>query len=389
MRRLFGLKKKTGRRECWLPAAVMAVALGIVMAAGQAVTAMALETGAYLVTVKPSYRNPATGAIDDPGNNEAIGQGMTERMCGSTGLLEVDDSGGMYLTVRYYLSQFIKNVSFEEDMQGSFTTLPHEEMQTRAAVEGASDLEEKYGYTDYRIPINSMESVFRGKAYIDAMGRDVVYFFTFSDPVKGSGDFKVSASRTGDSAAPETQGAELPAQGAAEPDEALHAEPADEEGREIRDTGASGTGSNGSGHADDPVTGIPGKPSGKTSSGVSSLPAEPEPDDQGEDFSLDTRYDLSAVPVKEARKLVDPMLEKATGITGGTYKHDIGTSAASMGTMDEGSNGNRTVMIVLLAAAFLLLLQYAVSALRRDGGKRASPGQYPENAEKSERGGRA
>ncbi|WP_077612931.1 heme-binding Shp domain-containing protein [Clostridium sp. Marseille-P2415] len=380
------MKKKAGKAGNRLPAAVMAVALGIVMAAGQAMTAMALETGTYLVTVKPSYRNPATGAIDDPGNNEAIGQGMTERMCGSTGLLEVDDSGRMHLTVRYYLSQFIKNVSFEEDMQGSFTALPHEEMQTRAAVEGASDLEEKYGYTDYRIPINSMDSVFRGKAYIDAMGRDVVYFFTFSDPVQGSGDFKVSASRTWDPAAPETQGAETQG-GTAEPDEASYAEAAAEEGGESREAEASG--GNGSGRRDDPVTGIPEKPSGQTSSGVSSLPAEQEPDGQGEDFSLDTRYDLSAVPVKEARKLVDPMLEKATGITGSTYKRDIGTSASSMGTKDEGSNGNRTVMIALLAAAFLLLLQYAVSALRRDGGKKASLGRYPENVGKSERGGRA
>lgn len=384
MRRLLGFNKKPGNR---LPGALMAVALGIVMAAGQVMTAMALDEGTYLVTVKPSYRNPVTGAIDDPGNNEAIGQGMTERMCGSTGLLEVDSSGRMHLTVRYYLSQFIKNVSFEEGVQSSFSTLSYEEMQIRAAVEGATDLEEKYGYTDYRIPINSVDSVFRGKAFIDAMGRDVVYFFTFSNPVPGSGDFKVSGSLALDSAAPETQGAELQTQEeTANPDEASYAEAGEEEGVS-GETEISEAGSNGSGRADDPVTGIPAKPSGETSTGGLSLPAESET--SAEDFSLDTGYDLSAVSIKEARKLVDPMLEKATGITNGTYESDIKTSAASMGAKDDGSNGNRTIMMALLAAAFLLLLRFSVSAFRSGGGRKASPGQRPERMGENEYGGGA
>lgn len=153
------------------------------------VPAFAMDAGAYLVTVKPSYTDPENGSIEDPGNNAAIGQGMTERLCGSTGLLEVGADGSMWLTVRYYLSQFVSDVSFEERSGGSYRTLSYQTMQTKAPVDGATEITEKYGFTDYRMPITSLDSVFRGKAYIEPMGRNVVYFFTASSPVSGSGDF--------------------------------------------------------------------------------------------------------------------------------------------------------------------------------------------------------
>ena len=95
-------KKRFGQR---LLAGVMTLTLTMGIGAVRPVTAWATEEGTYL------------------GNNEAIGQGMTERMCGSTALLEVEGSGTMYLTVRYYLSQFISDVTFEERDGGSFTEL--------------------------------------------------------------------------------------------------------------------------------------------------------------------------------------------------------------------------------------------------------------------------
>ena len=159
---------------------------------GRAPLAWALPKGNYLVTVSPSYRDPESGEIEDPGNNEAIGQGMTEKLCGRSGLLEVGEGGEMYLTVRYYLSQFVRDVSFEERSGVSFSPLSFQEMQTRAPREGADNIDEKYGYTDYRMKVKSMDSVFRGKAYIEPMGRNVVYFFRFGNPVPGSGDFVLS-----------------------------------------------------------------------------------------------------------------------------------------------------------------------------------------------------
>lgn len=180
-----------------------AAAFTVIFLALHSFRALALDAGEYLVTVTPSYTDPDSGKIEDPGNNAAIGQGMTERLCGSTGLLEVDRNGNMWLTVRYYLSQFVSNVSFEERSGGSYLSRSHAAMQTKAPVAGATDITEKYGFTDYRFPIASMDSVFRGKAYIEPMGRDVVYFLTVSSPVKGSGDFVVSAK----AAEPETTAA--------------------------------------------------------------------------------------------------------------------------------------------------------------------------------------
>ena len=53
----------------------------------------AQDPGTYTVTVTPTYRDPVTGDIEDPGNNEAIGQGMTENLCGSAGLLKWRKTG--------------------------------------------------------------------------------------------------------------------------------------------------------------------------------------------------------------------------------------------------------------------------------------------------------
>lgn len=391
MRRLTDVMKKKGKTGSRLTAAVLAAVLGIAAAAGQAMPAMAMNEGNYLVTVKPSYKNPATGAIDDPGNNEAIGQGMTERMCGSTGLLEVDGSGRMHLTVRYYLSQFIKKVSFEEGAGNSFSSLSYEEMQSREAVEGASDLEEKYGYTDYRIPINSMDSVFRGNAYIEPMGRDVVYFFTFSDPMPGNGDFKVNSSQEVQTPAADIQSPGLQTrEREAEPEGEFYESVQEETGEDevISREADVFEGGNGSGQADDPVTGIPSKPLEAAFTGGDSVPETGETGISEEDFGLVTGYDLSAVPIEDARKLVEPMLKKADGITGGTYKEEVGAAPVSAGTKSGGGNGNRTVMMVLLFASALLLLQFPYSAFKRKRGNKAAPVRHQEPMEENGWGGR-
>ena len=121
-------------------------ALTAVMTLGSAVPVFAIDAGTYTVTVIPKYRDPETGVIEDPGNNEAVGQGMCERMCGSTGLLEVEASGDMYLTVRYYLSSFVHDPTFEERTGGgSFgPAIDYQVMQVVDPVEGAKNIEDKY-----------------------------------------------------------------------------------------------------------------------------------------------------------------------------------------------------------------------------------------------------
>lgn len=348
-----------------LKAAVFGIAVSLISMAG-ATPVFATEAGAYMVTVQPSYTDPETGKTEDPGNNEAIGQGMTDRMCASSGLLEVEESGNMYLTVRFYLSQFIGNVTFEERTGSSYISRTYQEMQTKAPVEGASDISEKYGYTDYRLQVGSLDSVFRGNAYIDAMGRNVVFFFTVSNPVKGSGDFVVTT-RTEQPVQTEGTVETAAAVGAAA--ENQDAEAITEQNDESRylektehpeQTGQRTAGQtdsdrdvffvNGSGEVNDPVTGIPQKPSVSgtgTQSGSS-----------GTSYHLDTVYDLSQVPLAQARKLTEPILEHAVGITGMTGAADFQANAASLSLAGKDRNPNKTIMLMLFSVAAVLAARF-------------------------------
>lgn len=388
---------------------------------GRAPRAWALPKGNYLVTVSPSYRDPESGEIEDPGNNEAIGQGMTEKLCGRSGLLEVGEGGEMYLTVRYYLSQFVRDVSFEERSGGSFSPLSFQEMQTRAPREGADNIDEKYGYTDYRMKVKNMDSVFRGKAYVEPMGRNVVYFFRFGNPVPGSGDFVLSQENAREESSgaqgresrgsereasyseggyPEERGGE---QSGASPDPAER--PAASFYREYRerdagDGGNGGNGSNvgngsnegnGSGDADAPVTGIPEKPadlkarrassdgrglsgsgdssgSGESLSGSGNLSGDGDSGDSG--YRLDTDYDLSAQPMEEARKLTEPLLKNAVGISGESWKRDEASSPKEKGEKNHksGFSASKLVMLLLLALSAVLLGCFFFFGRRRDKG---------------------
>lgn len=371
-----------------------AAAFTVIFLALHSFRALALDAGEYLVTVTPSYTDPDSGKIEDPGNNAAIGQGMTERLCGSTGLLEVDGNGNMWLTVRYYLSQFVSNVSFEERSGGSYLIRSHAAMQTKAPVAGATDITEKYGFTDYRFPIASTDSVFRGKAYIEPMGRDVVYFLTVSSPVKGSGDFVVSAK----AAEPETTAA--PAETAAaqagnSPQTGTAAQTGNDpyayypEELEDEDWDSGGTGNgvgtgtavgadagsgvtagNGSGNADDPVTGIPQKPgSVGAGSAAGTTGASGAAGASGtEQWSAATDETASA----EARKYGESLLKDAVGIT-----MTVG-GAAALPTETEAPkkerSGYQNMMYILIGAAAALLICFAFSSLKKTGGRAENRG---------------
>lgn len=336
-------------------------------------TAFAAEApGTYLVTVTPTYRDPVTGDIEDPGNNEGIGQGMTENLCGSTGLLEVEEDGTSYLTVRYYLDQFVGDVSFEErrNGSGSWTSRSYEKMQSVSGNSGVTDIHDKYGFTDYRMEIGGLDSTFRGKAYVEPMGRSVVYFFQASNPVEGSGDFVTSlkASEETEAALPaeETAGYE---EGGESGEDALSGEDtASDEGsgetKEARSGGIGADGINGSGDVDDPVTGIPEKPAAAKQGTL--------PDENGtardtaaeapaKEYHLETDFDLSAVSVKEARKLTDPVLKDAVGITAVTGDTEAG--AASLG--GEETNANQVIMLALLGVSAALLGWFGYGSLKK------------------------
>ena len=130
----------------------------------------------FTVNVNPSYKHPITGEIEDSGGEKSveIGQGMVEGAVYKKGLLEVLDSGEMYLTIKMALFDYTGNHKFlvdENDSEHEFTG------------SGSDDNGET---KDIRIKITNKNSIIKGNMYVEAMGRNVIWFMHISDVVQGN-----------------------------------------------------------------------------------------------------------------------------------------------------------------------------------------------------------
>lgn len=140
------------------------------------------SSGIFLADTTPSYAHPVTNQIEDSGNNPGIGQGMTESMIGAKALLEFDTDGTIYATARYYLTDQIRDVKIWTQKTGATG------WQSVKATVMQQNVNGKY-CTDYRFVIPSKDAIVRTSCYVDAMGREVIFYYTFSNPKEGSGDF--------------------------------------------------------------------------------------------------------------------------------------------------------------------------------------------------------
>lgn len=157
----------------------MAVML-VLVASITAIPAFAANHGIYIATARPSYKNPSTGVIEDSGgeSSQALGQAMTESATGKKALVEVDKDGNVYVTLRLNLMDNITNPRFQVDGAPVSATCMQENFSANTA--------------DYRMRVNSENSVIRCSLNVAAMGRDVIYFVTLSNLQPGSGDFITS-----------------------------------------------------------------------------------------------------------------------------------------------------------------------------------------------------
>ena len=91
---------------------MLALAAGII-----AVPVLGASNGIYTAFAAPSYRNPATGQIEDSGGEEnaVLGQAMTESVVDGRALVEVDPSGNTYATVRLKLQSSTSGAKFQVD----------------------------------------------------------------------------------------------------------------------------------------------------------------------------------------------------------------------------------------------------------------------------------
>lgn len=157
-----------------------AVVVLALMAGITAVQALALSNGIYIAKATPHYKHPITGVIEDSGGegSAVLGQSMTESALYNKALVEVDNAGTTYITVRLKLMDNIEDPEFEIDGNSVSATLMQEDYTENTA--------------DYRMKVPSEKSVIKCSMYVVPMGRQVKFFITVSDLTSGSGDFITS-----------------------------------------------------------------------------------------------------------------------------------------------------------------------------------------------------
>ncbi len=143
--------------------------------------ALAEVTSVSTATATANYRHPNTGAIEDSGgeSSEVLGQSMVDGVCEGNALVEVDETGTTYVTLRFGLYDYLSDVTFSYDADGEGTTYVDTEMTLMQ-----TDGEENTG--DYRFAVESVDSIIRVSLYPEPMGRDVVFYVTLSDLEDGN-----------------------------------------------------------------------------------------------------------------------------------------------------------------------------------------------------------
>ena len=161
------------------------MAATLVLVAGVAsVPVLAVSNGIYLAAATPHYKHPVTGVIEDAGGDGSavLGQSMTESATYKQALVEVDPQGNTYVTIRLQLMDNIKDPQFQVDGKAVTATLMQENYGSMSAENTA----------DYRMKVNSENSVIRCNMFVIAMGREVIFYITVSNLQPGSGDFITS-----------------------------------------------------------------------------------------------------------------------------------------------------------------------------------------------------
>ena len=136
----------------------------------------------YTCKINPSYAHPVTGEIEDAGGSSstATGQGMVEGALGSSGILEVTDSGEYYLTIRMGLMDYSSGHSFRTQEVGASGWSSVEAAQTGSGSDDSGTT------ADLRIPVPSESFIVRCSMYVEPMGRDVIFYFYPSDYTMGN-----------------------------------------------------------------------------------------------------------------------------------------------------------------------------------------------------------
>ena len=150
------------------------------MAGITSVPVLAASPGIYTATATSHYKHPTTGVIEDSGGESSyvLGQSMTDSALNKAALVEVDSSGATWVTIRLNLMDNIQSPQFQVDGSSVSATLMQEDYSNNTA--------------DYRMRVNSENSIIRCNMYVIPMGREVIFYITVGGLSAGSGDFVTS-----------------------------------------------------------------------------------------------------------------------------------------------------------------------------------------------------
>lgn len=140
-------------------------------------------TSISTATITASYSHPVTGVIADSGgeSNAALGQSMVTGTTHETALVEVDEDGLTWVTLRFNLASYLSVLSIlyatPEDSD-NFT-------ETEVTLMQEDDGEDT---ADYRFEVPSVDCILEINLDVVPMGRAVVYYATLSDLVDSNTD---------------------------------------------------------------------------------------------------------------------------------------------------------------------------------------------------------
>ena len=164
-----------------LKRAICSMVVMLALVAGiTSIPVLAASNGIYTATATSHYRHPTTGVIEDSGGEGSyvLGQSMTESALNKAALVEVDSSGATWVTIRLNLMDNIQSPQFQVDGSSVSATLMQEDYTNNTA--------------DYRMRVNSENSIIRCNMYVIPMGREVIFYITVGGLSAGSGDFVTS-----------------------------------------------------------------------------------------------------------------------------------------------------------------------------------------------------
>lgn len=164
-----------------LKRAICSMVVMLALVAGiTSIPVLAASNGIYTATATSHYKHPTTGKIEDSGGEGSyvLGQSMTDSALNKAALVEVDFSGATWVTIRLNLMDNIQSPQFQVDGSSVSATLMQEDYTNNTA--------------DYRMRVNSENSIIRCNMYVIPMGRDVIFYITVGNLQSGSGDFVTS-----------------------------------------------------------------------------------------------------------------------------------------------------------------------------------------------------